>query len=362
MRIKFDHVFQFKVTLKGIKPPIWRRIIIPSDYDFWDLHVAIQDAFGWLDCHLHEFSVRQPFMRMDLRIGIPDGEGFDDNMVLPGSAILLAQHLTLANRRVSYVYDFGDDWEYDILLEKILPRDKSEAYPLCTGGRRAGPPEDCGGIPGYEQLLEALADPVHPEHTSLSEWVGEGFDPESFDKDEVEFDDPGQRWEAAFGEGLEGDGMPDLRLVSGTDGATEPVDHGNPPWWDDSALDPPPEFRLLRSEEAAGYRGYPIATIAIYGPDDKRATKMAVGIVVSDAGDIGQLERWTIDKGDIRENAAVGGEIMSFIRKNGARTVILSEGVIGCPHEEGVDYPEGGVCPQCPFWAGRDRWSGEPIH
>jgi len=361
MHVKFDHVFQFKVTLKGIKPPVWRRIVIPCDYDFWDLHIAIQDAFGWLDYHLHEFTVRQPALRMELRIGIPDDEGFSDDIVLPGWMILLAHHITLANRRVTYTYDFGDDWCHDVMLEKILPRDKAAQYPQCTGGRRACPPEDCGGTWGYEHMLEVLADPGHDEHESMREWVGEGFDPKHFDKDEVEFDDPLERRDLAFGKRPMSAGPPDLRLIPGREGSADLSGTDSPPSRDDAVRVLPAEFEKLLREESEGFRGFPVATVALYGPDNKRATKIAVGIMASDEDDVGQLERWTVDEGDIRESAAAASEILTFIKKNGVRTIAMSDGVMGCPHEEGVDYPEGEVCPQCPYWARHDRWTGEPI-
>ncbi|MBU0740895.1 hypothetical protein KKG45_05650 [bacterium] len=117
----------------------------------------------------------------------------------------------------------------------------------------------------------------------------------------------------------------------------------------------------LRAEADAGYRGFPVATVALYGPDDKRATKIAVGIVETEGADVGLLERWTVDEGDIRGNVVVASEILAFIGKHGARTVAMSGGIMGCPHEEGVDYPDGGVCPQCSFWAGRDGWTGGPV-
>ena len=122
----FDHILQFKVTLLGIKPPIWRRIQVPCTYSFWDLHVAIQDAMGWLDYHLHQFSVRVPGSRKPILIGIPDENGFlDDPEILPGWELPVARFITLADRRTKYDYDFGDGWEHSVILERIEPR-KSE--------------------------------------------------------------------------------------------------------------------------------------------------------------------------------------------------------------------------------------------
>jgi len=160
-----------------VKPPVWRRIQVPETYTFRDLHVAIQDAMGWSGCHLHEFRIA------GVRIGIPD-EDMVDREILPEKRQRIAE----------YVYDSGDGWEHRIALEKILPRDESTAYPVCISGRRACPPEDCGGASGYESFLEAMRDPEHPEHEEALEWAGGEYDPESFDPEKVQFDDPAGRW------------------------------------------------------------------------------------------------------------------------------------------------------------------------
>jgi hypothetical protein len=115
----------------------------------------------------------------------------------------------------------------------------------------------------------------------------------------------------------------------------------------------------LRKKARKGFRGYPVATIAYYGPDDRHATKVAVGIVLSDSGDVAHMERWFSDTSDVRTDTQINGAILQFIEQQGARSVGMYDRIIGCPHEEGVDYPEGKTCPQCPFWANRDRWSGE---
>ncbi len=197
MKIKFDHVLQFKVALDGIRPPIWRRIQVPCDYSFWDLHVAIQDAMGWLDCHLHLFELRNPENRKRVRIGIPDDDGLLDFRIVAGWEVAPAAFLTLAKRRAKYEYDFGDGWTHTVTLEKIFPREKGVDYPRCVAGKRACPPEDCGGVPGYERVLKSVAHPsgADPE---LLEWLGGSFDPEKFDPKRVSFDDPLERWRYAF--------------------------------------------------------------------------------------------------------------------------------------------------------------------
>ena len=118
----------------------------------------------------------------------------------------------------------------------------------------------------------------------------------------------------------------------------------------------------LEKKARRGFRGYPVATVAFYGPDDRRASKVVVGIVPAEDREAEQLQRWFAEEGDVRENATIGEEILAFIREHGAKTVVTADRIIGCPHEEGTDYPEGQVCPRCPFWAHRDRWSGDVAH
>ena len=118
----------------------------------------------------------------------------------------------------------------------------------------------------------------------------------------------------------------------------------------------------LEKKARRGFRGYPVATIAFYGPSDELASKVAVGIVPAENAEADPLERWLSDDLDVRRDPAIGEEILAFIREHGAKTVVMTDRIIGCPHEEGIDYPDGDVCPLCPFWAHRDRWSGEVVH
>lgn len=115
----------------------------------------------------------------------------------------------------------------------------------------------------------------------------------------------------------------------------------------------------LHRKARRGFRGYPIATIAHYGPDDELATKVAVGIIVEQDAEPAVLNRWFSNSQDVRSDPVIGSEILQFITGHGAKSVVMTGSIIGCPHEEGVDYPEGAVCPKCPFWANRDRWSRE---
>jgi hypothetical protein len=118
----------------------------------------------------------------------------------------------------------------------------------------------------------------------------------------------------------------------------------------------------LQKRARRGFRGYPVATIAFYGPDSSRASKVAVGVVTKPKGEAEVLERWFSERADVRFDAGIGREILAFLERHAVKSVVLSGGVIGCPHEEGIDYPEGQVCPQCPYWATRDRWTGDLLH
>lgn len=117
----------------------------------------------------------------------------------------------------------------------------------------------------------------------------------------------------------------------------------------------------LAKKRKKGFRGYPVATVAFYGPDDQRATKVSVGIVPSEGAEADPLERWFSETTDARIDPEITEAIVRFIDQQGAKSVVTVDRIIGCPHEEGIDYPEGEKCPQCPFWANRDRWTGEVV-
>ncbi len=168
-------VYQIKVTLRGIKPPIWRRLLVPSAVTLGKLHAILQAAMGWQGGHLHQFVTGD-----DEYYGIRDPDfGLED--VRDESRVRLDRVLRAEKASIVYEYDFGDGWEHTIVLEKILPASAAGPVPRCVAGKRACPPEDCGGVPGYYRLLDAIADPKDPEHKALLEWVGGEFDPEHFD-------------------------------------------------------------------------------------------------------------------------------------------------------------------------------------
>lgn len=191
--------YQFKITLKGIDPPIWRRIQVPARYTFWDLHVAIQDSMGWLDYHLHMFRLPDPRTGRPVEIGIPDEHPFEDDVpCLPGWEIPMAAYFPKPGATAQYEYDFGDSWNHEILLEEVVERIPKDRYPKCLDGARACPPEDCGGVWGYEELLATITDPSHEEYESMIAWLGGGFAADAFDPRRVRFDSPAKRWRIAF--------------------------------------------------------------------------------------------------------------------------------------------------------------------
>ena len=164
--------YQLMITLRGIRPPIWRRVQVPGAIRLAALHEAIQTVFGWTNSHLHQFVVA------GRTYGQPDD--FDE-AVEDESRVTLAEALGTRIKRFLYVYDFGDDWEHDAVVENIVAGNSGSEGPLCLGGKRHRPPEDCGGPPGYQNFLEAVRDPGHEEHEAMLEGVGGSFDAEAFD-------------------------------------------------------------------------------------------------------------------------------------------------------------------------------------
>jgi len=191
--------YRFRVTLHGVEPAIWREIEVPPGYSLWDLHVAIQDAMGWQDYHVHMFRFQKPGSSEVVDIGIPDPDlppGSDST--LAGWEHRISDLFPAPGAVAEYDYDFGDGWQHDVSLIAVAPRATGVKYPRCTGGERACPPEDCGGIGGYARLLEVIFDPQHEEFERMRTWLGGGFDPESFKPSEVRFDNPKRRWTRAF--------------------------------------------------------------------------------------------------------------------------------------------------------------------
>jgi hypothetical protein len=169
-------VYQLKITLRNVKPPVWRRVQV-RDGSLARLHDVIQVGMGWTNSHLHAFEIRGE------QYGEPDPTGMME--VYDERKVKLSQIVAEGVKKFTYTYDFGDGWEHAIEVEKVLPAEPGVPYPRCVAGKRACPPEDCGGPWGYPDFLAALRDPEHPEHEDMVEWIGGEFDPEAFDLDEV---------------------------------------------------------------------------------------------------------------------------------------------------------------------------------
>lgn len=172
-------IYQIKVTLTGIKPPIWRTLLIPSTITLDNLHIVLQIAMGWTNSHLHQYVSGHEIY------SLPDDEFDYDFEIKDESQFKVSQLLKKEKDTLQYEYDFGDGWLHKIVLEKILPFDTSTVLPRCIRGKRNCPPEDCGGVWGYNELLETLQDPSDPEYQELTEWLGEEFDPEYFNIKEI---------------------------------------------------------------------------------------------------------------------------------------------------------------------------------
>jgi hypothetical protein len=167
---------QLKVTLRGIAPPIWRRLLCDAGTTLDRLHSLLQVAMGWRDCHLHAFTARgMTYASHSSSLGPHFADDIDE------SGVTVAQVLRRPGGRMRYEYDFGDGWEHDIVLEKVLEPDASRRLPTVLDGRRACPPDDVGGIFGYAEYLAALTDRKHPLHREMVAWGGRGFDPDVFD-------------------------------------------------------------------------------------------------------------------------------------------------------------------------------------
>jgi len=181
-----EGVLRVKVTLENIEPPIWRRLLLPQDCTFWDLHVAIQDSMGWDDSHLHLFKLPGDKGSEPILIGLPDPDGGME--IIPGWTQEVFQHVPPGSG-TRYTYDFGDSWEHWVQVEDVEPPAPGRSYPACIDGARQCPPEDCGGPFSYPQFLAAITDPEHEKHADIMEWWGETFDPEEFDLELVRFSD-----------------------------------------------------------------------------------------------------------------------------------------------------------------------------
>ena len=179
-----NSVYQIKVTLTGAQPPIWRRLLIEPDTTFQDLHRIIQLAMGWQTSHLHLFQAGNGRLIGDPAEDFDGMMNFLDETIVPVSGVLKKE-----GQQLKYEYDFGDSWEHEVKLEKILPGDLADPLPKCIKAVRQCPPEDVGGLPGFYDFLEAMEDAAHPEHVAVRDWMGgEWFEPETVDLDQINED------------------------------------------------------------------------------------------------------------------------------------------------------------------------------
>jgi len=179
-----ENIYQIQIALKDIRPKIWRRILIPSELFLSDFHKIIQTVMGWENYHLHQFVKNRYFYSVKL----PDADDlWDDSFDIDynKNKTRVSDLLQQEKEKIIYEYDFGDGWEHDVILEKVLPYDKKIKSPFCLAGKMSCPPEDCGGTWGYMNMVKILKNPDHKEYESYIDWLGGDFDPEYFDKEEI---------------------------------------------------------------------------------------------------------------------------------------------------------------------------------
>jgi len=164
-------IYQLRISLKETEPEIWRRVLVRGSTSLHKLHLVIQDVMGWTNSHLYEFEIRgERFEAPD-----PEAEGQDSTRAkLDGFGLEL-------NDAFLYTYDFGDYWQHVLLVEARLRAERGRFYPYCVAGERACPPEDCGGVGMFAELLAVLANPTDPQYSELLEWVDPDYDPAAFD-------------------------------------------------------------------------------------------------------------------------------------------------------------------------------------
>jgi hypothetical protein len=175
--------YQLKIELEGSSPPIWRRVLVPGNISLGRLHAVIQLVMGWDNAHLHQFIIdKQIYSDPEFELNEAGGAP----RVLNEKRTLLTEIAPRAGKVLVYEYDFGDSWTHRIKVEKILEQGPSTGSAVqCIDGARACPPEDCGGVWGYQDMLQVLKDPKHEEYESTLEWLGDDFDPESFGLEKI---------------------------------------------------------------------------------------------------------------------------------------------------------------------------------
>lgn len=179
MKKQPSQIYQIKVTLDNIRPPIWRRIQVPDNYTLGKLHDFLQIVMGWQNYHLHQFIIDEE------AYSDPAVDEYGELDTLNETKFTLSKVIQAKGQKFKYEYDFGDSWVHTLVLEEILPAEPGVNYPLCLKGKRACPPEDVGGPWGYADFLETIHDPSKEDHDTLLEWAGGEFDPEAFNLEEI---------------------------------------------------------------------------------------------------------------------------------------------------------------------------------
>jgi len=174
-----EQIYQIKVILKNSRPRIWRRFKVAANTTLYRLHQILQVVMGWENYHLYEFVID------GIHYGEPEEELGVELEVKDAKRAKLSQVVAGEKAKFIYIYDFGDYWRHEVFVERILPREAGVRYPVCIEGENACPPEDCGGIWGYHDMLKAIQNPDDAEYDELRGWIGEGFDPKRFDLGEI---------------------------------------------------------------------------------------------------------------------------------------------------------------------------------
>lgn len=176
-----NKIYQIHISLEESNPKIWRRVLVQSNLSLADFHKVIQTTMGWTNSHLHQFIKNGNYYTRRY----PGDDLWEEMENVDYQDMLISDLLKKENEKIIYQYDFGDSWEHEIILEEIKPDDKKFKHPLCLAGKRNCPPEDCGGVWGYADMLDILKQPDHEEYESYIEWLGGEFDPEYFNKNEI---------------------------------------------------------------------------------------------------------------------------------------------------------------------------------
>lgn len=171
------NAIQLKIAVSGIEPPTWRRLLVLDSITFFDLHHIFQITMGWKNAHLFDFRIG------DYVIGYIDKDAPED--LADANKVTVDTLIAKAGMRFNYSYDFGDGWNHLVEIEKISAEEVNRQYPVCLDGERNCPPEDCGGIPGYQHLIEVLKDKSNPDYPEMKRWAGKGYDPEKFDLEKI---------------------------------------------------------------------------------------------------------------------------------------------------------------------------------